>query len=193
MFQNRCEFARFAPKNSEKIRANRRRTPAKRAAQVSTHYRNVFCVTQTTKMSLRRSCKPCARVALENSAKIHRNLRGFRRKNRAHFRRASHRTITKIIFIDAGPLCGPSVDRVHVLQSLRVRGALICCQNRCKIARFVPKNSEKIRANRRRTHAKRAAQAAKHCWNVSCPLHTSDAAYHTPCMPCARVAVEISA
>ena len=74
---------------------------------------------------------------------IHRNLRGFRRKNRAHFRRASHRMITKITLIDAGRRRGPSVDRVHVWQSLRVRGALIFCQNRCEIARFAPKNSEK--------------------------------------------------
>ena len=97
----------------------------------------------------------------EISAEIHRNLRGFHRKKRAHFRRASHRTITKIILIYAGRRRGPSVDRLHDLKSLRVRGALIYCQNRCKIARFVPKNSEKIRATRRRTHANSCGTSVK--------------------------------
>ena len=80
-------------------------------------------------------------------------------KNRAHFRRATRRIITKIIVSDTGSRHGPSVDRAHVLHALHVRGALILRETRCKFARFSPKTSGKIRENHRGTRARPAAQA----------------------------------
>ena len=71
----------------------------------------------------------------------------------------SVRIVTKIIMSDTSSRHGPSVDRAHLLHSLRVRGALILRETRRKIARFSPKTSGKFRENQRGTRATPAAQA----------------------------------
>ena len=91
------------------------------------------------KLHWRRFCEPCVRVAREYSQRGNSPKSALRRrspKNRAHFRRATHRTITPSTLSDGSNCFRPSVDRAHVLQSLRVRGAPILHQTRRKIARL---------------------------------------------------------
>ena len=115
----------------------------------------------------------CAEKLCKNSSKSAR----FAAKNRAHFQRATHRTIPKIVMLPASSRRGPSVDLAHVLQSSRVRVASILHESRCNFARFSPKNSEKVRVNRRGTSDKCAAQAQKQCLDVSCATQSNADAF----------------
>ena len=100
----------------------------------------------------------------------------FETKNHAHFRRATHRTITKIAMLAACSRRGPSVDLAHVLQSSRVRVASILHESRCNFARFSPKNLENF-PRRRGTSDKRAAQAQKQCLDLYCATQSNADAF----------------
>ena len=97
----------------------------------------------------------------------------FSLKNRAHFRRATCSTITKIAVINASSRRGSYINPAHVLYSLCVRGPPILHRIRCKITRVSPKKSEIIRANPRGTRAKHAAQTKYQRFNVSRTIKSS--------------------
>ena len=166
LHESRCNFARFSPKNKEKVRVIRRGTSDKRAAQAQKQCLDLYCATQSNADAFAQILQAmhmrCAQKICKNSSKFARSAA----KNHAHFRRATHRTITKIAMLAACRRRGPSVDLAHVLQSSRVRVASILRASRCTFARFSPKKSEKFRANRRGTSAERASQAQKQCFDV---------------------------
>ena len=171
MFCNRCACvarrfcikldakSRVCAEISQNFRPIRRRTRTKSAAQACNQCIDVLCDRRSNSDAfaqiLRATRARCARKFCKHSPKSAR----ISPKNRAHFRRATRRIITKIIVSDTGSRHGPSVDRAHVLHALHVRGALILRETRCKFARFSPKTSGKIRENHRGTRARPAAQA----------------------------------
>ena len=135
-----------------------------------------------------RACALRANSQCGNSPKA--ALRRRSPKNRAHFRRATHRTITPSTVSDGGNCCGPSVDRAHVLQSLRVCGAPILHQSRREIARL-PRKFRKISAQ---IGAERAPKVRHKRAINSLMFFVTVGATQVPlrnlCEPCARVALE---
>ena len=133
---NRCKFARFSLKKSENFRANRRGTSAKRAAQAQKQCLDGPGATQSNAGAFAQLLQAvhvrCAQKICKNSSKFVR----FAPKNHAHFRRATHRTIKKLIMLAACSRHGPSVDLAHVLQSSGERITSILHGNRCQFARF---------------------------------------------------------
>ena len=104
----------FAPKFSRKIRAIRRGTSAKRAAQPQKQCSGAPYAMQSNADAFAQFLEAmrarCARKLRKKSRKSAR----FSPKNRAHFRRPTHRTITNSALIDASARHGPSIDRTHV-------------------------------------------------------------------------------
>ena len=139
LHQIRCKITRISPKKSEIIRANPRGTRAKHAAQ--TKYQR-FNVSRTIKSSADASAQILqamrARFARKFCRKSPKPAR-FSLKNRAHFRRATCSTITKIAVINASSRRGSYINPAHVLYSLCVRGAPILHRIQRKITRVSPK------------------------------------------------------
>ena len=107
---NRRKIARSAPKFSRKIRAIRRGTSGKRAAQAQKQCSGAFYAMQS-------NADAFAQFLEAMRARCVRKLRKKSRKsakNRAHFRRPTHRTTTNSALIDANGRYGPSIDRTHV-------------------------------------------------------------------------------
>ena len=96
----------------------------------------------------------CVR-SFRKSGRISLKTARFSPKNRARFRRATHRTIIKITVIDKYTLPGPSADCEHGLKPLGMRGPPILRRTSCKIAPFsrtnLGENLHKSTRNARQT------------------------------------------
>ena len=122
------------------------------------------CASQSNEMTLCSFCKPCVCVAIKNSAKIHRNSRGLRRKTTRIF--GAQRT---------APSKNSSCLLRAVVTDLRLTLRMFCNHRACVSRRFCMESAansrgfrEKIEKFPRGTSAKRAAQAQKQCLDVSC-------------------------